>query len=82
MSLPFIPNERMLEPVVGDPLGYTTKDGKWAAVPFGKQFIILCNGEQVHLSKSLALAKDYIQKKVKQTPRKRKSTSSLEQHLT
>lgn len=67
---------------MGDPLGYVTKDGKWAAVPHGKQFIILCNGEQVHLSKTLSDAKTYIQKKVKQTPRKRKSTSSLEEHLT
>lgn len=82
MSLPFIPNEGKLNPIMGEPLGYTTKDGKWAAVPYGKQFIILCNGEQVHLSKTLTLAKDYIQKKVKQTPRKRKSTSSLEQYLT
>jgi hypothetical protein len=81
MHLPTIPNPGKLNSIQGDPEGYTTKDGKWAAVPYGKQFIILCNGEQVHLSKTLTLAKEYIQKKVKQTPRKRKSTSSLEQHL-
>ncbi len=81
MNLPFIPHEGKLDPVMGEPSGYVTKDGKWAAVPYGKQFIVLCNGEQVHLAKTLALAKEYIQKKVKQTPRKRKTTSSLEAHF-
>jgi hypothetical protein len=81
MNLPFIPNEGKLDPVIGDPQGYVTKDGKWAAVPWGNKFVVICNGQQVHTSKTLTLAKEYIKKKVQQTPRKRNSTSSLEEHL-
>jgi len=46
-----------------------------------KKFVIIFNGEQVHVSNTLTTAKEYIQKKVKQTPRKRKTSSSLEQFL-
>lgn len=81
MNLPFIPQEGKLDPVMGDPQGYVTKDGKWAAVPWGKKYVIICNGEQVHTASSFLLAKEYIKKKVQQTPRKRKTTSSLEEHL-
>ena len=81
MNLPNIPNSGLLNNVPTDPEGYVTKDGKWAAVPWGNKFVIICNGEQVHTSNNLTTAKDYIQKKVKQTPRKRTSTSSLENYL-
>jgi hypothetical protein len=81
MNLPIIPNRGKLDPVHGNPDGYVTKDGKWAAVPWGNKFVIICNGEQVHTSNNLTTAKDYIQKKVKQTPRKRTASSSLEEHL-
>lgn len=77
-----IQNESLLNPKPGDPNGYVTKDLKWAAVPWGNQFIVICNGQQVHTSKTLTLAKEYIKKKVQQTPRKRKTTSSLESYLT
>jgi hypothetical protein len=80
-NLPTIPNISILDSTPGEPEGYVTKDGKWAAVPWGKKFVIICNGEQVHTSNTLFLAKDYIQKKVKQTPRKRRASSSLEDHL-
>ncbi len=81
MHLPNIPNSGLLDNVPGSPEGYVTKDGKWAAVPWGNKFVIICNGEQVHTSNNLTTAKDYIQKKVKQTPRKRTASSSLENYL-
>jgi len=81
MNLPFIRNSGLLDSVPSNPAGYVTKDGKWAAVPWGKKYVILCNGEQVHTASTFDLAKDYIKKKVKQTPRKRKASSSLEEHL-
>lgn len=76
-----IQNETLLDPKPGSPNGYVTKDGKWAAVPWGKKFVIICNGEQVHTANTYQSAKDYIQKKVKQTPRKRSASSSLENFL-
>jgi len=81
MNLPNIPNSGLLNNVPSDPEGYVTKDGKWAVVPWGNKFVIICNGEQVHTSNNLTTAKDYIQKKVKQTPRKRTTSSSLENYL-
>jgi NADH:ubiquinone oxidoreductase subunit E len=81
MLLPNIPNINILGPAESHPEGYVTNDGKWAAVPWGKKFVVICNGEQVHTASTLFLAKDYIQKKVKQTPRKRTASSSLEEHL-
>ena len=30
---PFIPNPGILDATPGDPLGYVTNDGMWAAVP-------------------------------------------------
>jgi hypothetical protein len=81
MLLPNIPNINILNPSEPHPEGYVTKDGKWAAVPCGKKYIILCNGEQVHTSNSFYHAKDYISKKVKQTPRKKSSSSTLENFL-
>lgn len=80
-NLPFVCNSGILNEVPGTPNGYLSKDGKWAAVPFGNKFVIICDGQQVHTANTYELAKEYIDKKVKQTPRKRKSTSSLEEHL-
>jgi len=76
-----ISNYGILDPTPSEPAGYVTMDGMWAAVPWGKKFVIIFNGEQVHVSNTLTTAKEYIQKKVKQTPRKRKTSSSLEQFL-
>ena len=44
MNLPFIPNYGLLNNTSSYPAGYVTKDGMWAAVPFGKQFMIIHNG--------------------------------------
>ena len=88
MSLPFIPNYGLLKNTPSDPSGYVTKDGMWAAVPFGKQFMIIHNGEQVHVAGTLATAKSYINKQIKASkvikpkPKKRNSgATSLEAFL-
>jgi len=71
-----IPNEGLLNPKPGDPSGYVTKDGMWAAVPFGKKFIIIHNGQQVHTANNYKTARSYIAKAVKG-----KSVSSLDKFL-
>lgn len=76
MLTPNIENESLLNPKSGDPNGYVTKDGMWAAVPWGKKFIIIHNGQQVHTTNNYKSAKTYIQKSVKGT-----SLSSLNQFL-
>lgn len=69
-------NEGILNPKPGDPNGYVTKDGMWAAVPYGKKFIIIHNGQQVHLANNYKSAKIYIQKASKGA-----SVSSLDKFL-
>lgn len=71
-----IQNEGILNPKAGDPNGYVTKDGMWAAVPWGKKFVILHNGYQVHVANNYKSAKTYIQKSAKGA-----SVSSLDQFL-
>lgn len=71
-----IQNEGILNPKPGYPNGYVTKDGLWAAVPWGKKFVIIHQGQQVHTSMNFKSAKSYIQNAVKG-----KSLSSLKQFL-
>ena len=71
-----IQNEGILNPKPGDPNGYVTKDGMWAAVPFGKKFMIIHNGQQVHVANNYKSAKTYIQKSAKGA-----SVSTLDQFL-
>jgi hypothetical protein len=73
-----VQNKGLLNPTPGDPNGYVTKDGMWAAVPFGKKFIIIHNGQQVHLANNYKSARSYISKQIKVSKNK---TSSLEQFL-
>lgn len=74
-----IQNTTLLDPKAGDPNGYVTKDGMWAAVPWtGKKFVIIHNGQQVHTANNYTTAKSYIQKQVKAS---KKTTSSLEKFL-
>ena len=75
---PFISNSSLLDSTPGDPLGYVSKDGVWAAVPWGKKYVILHNGRQVHTSNNLKSAKSYISKSSKAT---KKTSSSLENFL-
>ena len=44
---------------------YVTPDGLWAAIPYGEKYIIINNGYQVHLSNTLATAKNYIIKQLR-----------------
>jgi hypothetical protein len=74
-----IQNEGILNPKPGDPNGYVTKDGMWAAVPFGKKFIIIHNGQQVHLANNYSTAKSYILKQVKAS---KKKSSTVEQFFS
>lgn len=71
-----ISNYGILNPVPTCPAGYVTKDGVWAAVPYGNKFIIIYNGQQVHLSNNYKSAKSYIQKAAKGA-----SVSTLEKFL-
>ena len=71
-----IPNEGLLNPIPGDPAGYVTKDLEWAAVPFGKKFIIIHKGQQVHTANNYKAARTYITKAIKG-----QSVSSLDQFL-
>ena len=73
-----IQNEGILDSVPGNPNGYITKDGMWAAVPFGKKFVIIHNGQQVHLANNYKAARTYISKEIKAS---KKVTSTLEQFL-
>ena len=62
---PFIPRPGVLDPKPGDPEGYVTKDGMWAAVPFGKKFVIIHNGQQVHVANNYKAARTFITKELK-----------------
>lgn len=81
MNLPFISNHGILNSKPSGPAGYVTKDGMWAAVPFGKQFMIIHNGQQVHIAGTLVSAKSYINKQIKVPKKVKSSTSSLDAFL-
>lgn len=74
-----IQNTQILNPIPGTPNGYVPKDKTWVAVPFGNQFIILHNGQQVHLARNYKEAKSYINKRIKAP--KKKSLGTLENLL-
>jgi hypothetical protein len=69
---PFIPRAGVLNVTPGDPEGYVTKDGMWAAVPWGKKFVIIHNGQQVHTANNYKTAVTYIQKEIKADKKKTK----------
>ena len=72
-----VQNKGILNPNPGNPNGYVTKDGMWAAVPWtGKKFIILHNGQQVHTANNYKTARSFITKAIKG-----KSVSTLDQFL-
>ena len=71
-----IQNESLLNPKPGDPNGYVSKDGEWAALPWGKKFIIVHKGQQVHTANNYRSAMTYIKKAMKG-----KSVSTLDQFL-
>ena len=52
-----------LDPQLGQPSGYVTKDGMWAAVPSnGRKFAIVHDGQVVHFAKNFKCAMSYILK--------------------
>jgi len=73
------PNVDILATKCGDPEGYVSKDGMWAAIPWAgkkKGFCIIHNGRQVHDVKTYKQALAYIKKQSKI-----KNTSTLEEFL-
>lgn len=67
-----IENETLLDATPGDPNGYVTKDLMWAAVPCGKKFVIIHNGQQVHTSNNYKTARSYIDKEIKLSKKNKK----------
>ena len=65
----------LLDPNVGQPTGYVTKDGMWAAVPLGntRKFVIIHNGSQVKVLGTYKQSVDFInnqRKTIKKKSRK------------
>ena len=76
---PHVSNQGLLDNTPGDPDGYVTRDGMWAAIPWAgkrKGFAIIHNGRRVHDVKTYKQALAYIKKQSKI-----KTTSSLEEFL-
>jgi hypothetical protein len=69
---PFIERPGILDPTPGDPEGYVTNDGMWAAVPIigSKSFAIINNGSVVHESRNYTSARSYISKELKKSKKK------------
>ena len=69
---PFIDRPGVLDDTAGDPQGYVTNDGMWAAVPIigCKAFAIINNGSVVHEARNYASAKNYILKEIKKSKKK------------
>ena len=67
----------LLDPKVGQPTGYVTKDGRWAAVPSnGRKFAIVHDGIVEHFSKNFECAMIYIQKGIKKERNARSKLNS------
>lgn len=50
--------------------GYVTRDGMWAAIPFGnRRYMILHNGRQVHISNTIETARNYINRELRKKPK-------------
>ena len=45
---PFVPRPGILDPKPGDPLGFVTNDGMWAAIPCGKKFMIIRRSKKTY----------------------------------
>ena len=59
-------NLTLLDAKVGQPTGWVSRDGMWAAVPSnGRKFAIVHNGIVEHFSKNFECAMIYIQKGIK-----------------
>ena len=76
---PHVERPGVLDPKPGDPYGYVTNDGMWAAVPLAgtsknpKEYIIIHNGCQVKTLKTYKQSVDFInnqRKTIKKKSRK------------
>jgi len=69
---PHIDCPGILDPIAGDPQGYVTNDGMWAAVPIvnSKKFAIINFGSVVHTANNYTAAKSYILKEIKKSRKK------------
>ena len=64
----------LLDAKVGQPTGYVTKDGSWAAVPSdGRKFAIVHNGIIEHFSKNFECAMIYIKKGIQKEKKNARS---------
>jgi len=79
---PHIECPGILDPIPGDPQGFVTNDGMWAAIPFAgkgnKGFAIIHNGKHVGEFKTYKQSVDFIKKQIKI---QKKQTSTLEEFL-
>ena len=57
---PFVPWPTILDAKPKNPLGYVTNDGMWAAIPFGKRFMIIHNGRQIKVLNTYKQSIDFI----------------------
>ena len=67
---PFVPWPTILDAKPKNPLGYVTNDGMWAAIPYGKQFIIIHNGSQVKVLSTYKQSVDFINNQKKTIKKK------------
>ena len=64
----------LLDPKVGQPSGWVSKDGMWAAVPSnGRKFAIIHNGIVEHFSKNFECAMIYIKKGIQKEKKNARS---------
>ena len=74
-----VQNEGILNAKPGHPNGYVSKNLEWAAIPWGKKFIIVYKGQQVHTANNYKSALSFIEKEVKAL--KKKTKGPLDQFL-
>ncbi len=71
---PHIPQPGLLDAEPGNPLGYVTNGGMWAAVPSnGRKFAIIHNGIVEHFSKNFKCAMIYIKKGIQKEKKNARS---------
>ena len=77
------PNKNILSNDGGQPEGYVTKDGSWAAIPYHtnhKRLMVIHNGEHMYLAPNYEKAVAYIKKQIA-LEKKLKKKGSLEKFL-
>ena len=77
------PNPNILSNDGGQPEGYVTKDGSWAAIPYHtnhKRLMVIHNGEHMYLAPNYEKAVAYIKKEIA-LEKKLKKKGSLEKFL-